>query len=269
MNKKKVVLILGLILALAACGKEPLDNEEIKVPEPPSTMATTTETTTTTTTTKATTRKTTKATTATTTTATTTAKAANTGAASPIGKWKISNDEDNEMAEYFADSADELSLSGFTFEFAENSYCTMEVESDVSSMMNLSDNGFNFYGITYEDIAYDGNTLTLNADGERIDFKRIGAPDINSKYGQYTCDMLADDEDDFGDEDFDKKNYIFDFRSSGKTYMIVSVAMKYTYDAEKKTMSFMGQDDIAVEFEGNKMIMKTKDDSRSVFERIN
>ncbi|MCR5708045.1 MAG: hypothetical protein K6G82_07210 [Ruminococcus sp.] len=267
MKKNLSIFAAALILtvSLASCGKDSLDNEEIKKPEPPSTMTTTvTTTTTTTTTTKATTKKTTKAITTTAQTTTTT-KTSNTDTASPVGKWKISSDEGNEMAEYFEDASDDLDLSSFTFEFNDNDKCTMQVESDVSSMMSLTDEGFNFYGIIYKDLKYDGSVLTLNADSEIVEFKRIGTPDINSKYGQYTCDALEGEE--IKDEDFDKSEYIFDFRSSGKAYMIASFTFKYNYDAEKKTISFMGQDDIDVEFDGNKMILKTSEDSKSIFER--
>lgn len=257
---------LLLTVSLASCGKDNLDNEEIMKPEPPSTITTTvTTTTTTTTTTKATTKKTTKATSTTARTTETTTKTSKTGSASPIGRWKVSGDEDNEMAEYIADSSGDVNLSDLIFEFGDNGFCKLEIESDVSDMLSLTDEGFNFYGIIYKDIKYDGSVLTLNADGEVIDFKRCDSPDLNSKYGKYTCDELEDDEHDV--DDFDMYEYLFDFRSSGEAYMIASFSMKYNYDAEKKTMNFMDHNDIAVEFEGNKMILKSADGSRSVFER--
>ncbi len=267
MKKNLSIFAAALILtvSLASCGKDSLDNEEIKKPEPPSTMTTTvTTTTTTTTTTKATMKKTTKATTTTARTTETTTKTSKTDSASPIGKWKVSGDEDNEIAEYLADTSGEVNLSDLVFEF-DNEYCKLQVESDISSMMCLTDEGFKFYDITYKDIKYDGSVLTLNADGETIDFKRCGSPDPNSKYGKYTCDEIEEDE--FEDDEFNSYEYFFDFRSPEEAYMIAEFSLKYTYDAEKKTMNLMGQNDIGIEFEGNKMIMKSSDGSRSVFER--
>ncbi len=270
MKKTITLLVSGLLMtaAFASCGNDPATSEEIKVPEAPTTVATTVATTTAETT-KATTKKTTKATTTKAkaeTTTKTSAKPVKPGEATPIGKWKISGDEDNEMAEYFANESSGMNLTDFTMEFSDDGLCTMEVESDVSAMMNLSDDGFTLYNELYSDITYDGTTLKLNADGDEVEFKRIGMPDVVSKYGKYSCDLFDDEYED--DEEILNEDYIIDFRSSGKTYMIVSLSFKYTYDAEKKIMNLMGMGDLGIEFDGNKMIMKTEDDGKSIFERI-
>jgi len=113
-------------------------------------------------------------------------------------------------------------------------------------------------------IDYDGKYIYLN---ENVKFlERIGEKDEDNIYGEYKV-VHESLKERYGD-------YIFEFSSSGKTYMKGSQNGKYEYDEENKTLSTMedgedhDDDPDKVEFNGDKMILTSSDGQVAEFTRI-
>lgn len=282
--KKLIALLAASMLltsALASCGSDSDSSEEASTKasssisdEESTEDATDGEEEDTTSTTKS--KKTTKeATTAKVTTEPETEEATETpaNASQIIGKWTFPAELMSEMNLDVSELPEGASFNEMYIEFTASGDMIIYVNMDMSSIIQLNDNGMTLSGMTFskpaagqtDGLIYDGSALKIVAGGQEvITFKRIGDPDPNSWYGKYTSEEMFSK----GKLGSDKDYYI-DFTTPGKTGITVSGKGEYSFDEKNSRVSVFGKPDSAgVEFKGDTMIWSTDKGDSITFNRI-
>lgn len=171
--------------------------------------------------------------------------------------------DDAAVAELFGDMDDDFILDSMTFEFIENEI-KVDATMDMSDMFCIQGDKFIMDGESFS-YDYDGNVITLTFMGESLaEFKRVGKADKDNVYGKYTCDEM------FGIDE-DEGEIYFDFPEDNVAYMVMSMAMEYSYDEETGKLTVTDMDgeaeDMDVEISGDKMYMIDEDGEEITFIR--
>ena len=180
-------------------------------------------------------------------------KSSDSSSDSIIGKWVV----DRGSYTLMGLSPEEISyFNSISMEFRDDGKYVMTLEYNFTNYISLQGGKCKVGGQETE-YTYDGKTLSVG----KLDFNRIGDPDPDSPYGEYTGDFLKNF---FGENNAAR----IGFPAEGVSYAVEETEIEYTYDPQEKVLKQgSDSDESTVELDGDTLKITDKDGAVSILNR--